>query len=195
MQPETRSSLLLRVGNAEDQAAWEEFVELYHPVIYRTARLRGLQDADAHDVAQSVLVKVGRTLNKRPHDRYRARFRTWLATVTRNEAINMLRRWQPARGTGDSEVQQRLQNIADDDEQQAVWDAEYQKELFRLAARRIEPHFEPTTWQCFWLTTVEGGSIAEVSAALGKQPGSIYAARSRIIHRLREEVRRLESEE
>ncbi|MEZ6089264.1 MAG: sigma-70 family RNA polymerase sigma factor [Pirellulaceae bacterium] len=194
MQPETRSSLLLRVGDAQDQAAWEEFIELYHPVIYRTARLRGLQDADAHDVAQCVLIKVGRSLNERPHDRGRARFRTWLATVTRNEAINALRRWQADRGTGDSDVQKQLHNIADNDQQQAVWEAEYQKELFRLAARRIEPEFEAVTWQSFWRTTVEGESIAAVSESLGKQVGSIYAARSRIMRRLREEVDKLQSE-
>ena len=49
--PETRDSLLIRVADARDQAAWEQFARIYRPVVYNVARMRGLQDADAQDVA------------------------------------------------------------------------------------------------------------------------------------------------
>ncbi|TWU60503.1 RNA polymerase sigma factor RpoE [Rubripirellula tenax] len=190
--PETRLSLLFRVGDGDDQAAWDEFVQIYHPVIYRTARYKGLQDADAMDVAQTVLMSVGRALAKRPHDPSRARFRTWLNTVTRNAAINALRGKTLDRGTGDSGVQAML-NAAEakplDDGD--VLEREYQKELFRTAARLVQPEFAGDTWQAFWRTTVDGEPIADVALDLGKQPGSVYAARSRIIRRLKQEIERL----
>jgi hypothetical protein len=58
--PETRASLLIRVRDPADQAAWHEFVEIYRPVILRLARQKGMQEADADDVAQQVLVAVGK---------------------------------------------------------------------------------------------------------------------------------------
>ncbi len=186
--PETRLSLLFRLSDPTDQAAWEEFVRLYHPVIYRTARYRGLQDADALDVAQQVLVSVGKSLAKRPHDPSRARFRTWLDTVTRNAAINAIRSRPTAQGSGDAALQRTLEQLADRSDEAEVLEREYQKERFRAAARRIEREFAPDTWQAFWLSTVEEQPIEQVAEQLGKQTGSIYAARSRIMKRLREEI-------
>ncbi|HJN10352.1 MAG: hypothetical protein QGG09_11400 [Pirellulaceae bacterium] len=49
--PETRNSLLLKVRDPADADAWIEFAAIYRPVIYRLARRRGLQDADAEDLA------------------------------------------------------------------------------------------------------------------------------------------------
>jgi hypothetical protein len=56
--PETRPSLLLRIRDADDRDAWEEFTDLYRPVICRVARLKGLLEADAEDLAQQVLLSV-----------------------------------------------------------------------------------------------------------------------------------------
>ena len=50
---DTRSSLLLRVKNkASDEHAWQQFAELYQPVIMRMAKAKGMQEADAQDLAQ-----------------------------------------------------------------------------------------------------------------------------------------------
>ena len=64
----------------------------------------------------------------------------------------------------------------------------------RVAAQSIECEFEVDSWQAFWRTTVLGESIESVAAALGKQVGSIYAFRSRIVRRLRIEIERLQAE-
>jgi RNA polymerase sigma factor (sigma-70 family) len=195
--PETRLSLLFRVGQGEDQAAWDEFVRLYHPVIYRTARYKGLQDADALDVAQTVLMSVGKALATRPHDPARARFRTWLTTVTRNAAINAMRGKRHDRASGDSAVREVLHAVVDPElppgeDDEAILEREYQKELFRVAAARIESEFAADTWQAFWRTTVLDQPIADVAADLNKQVGSVYAARSRIIRRLKVAIADLE---
>lgn len=191
--PETRLSLLVRIGDLADQAAWEEFVNLYEPVIYRTARLRGLQDADARDVTQQVLVSVGQTLNRRPHDPRIARFRTWLATVIRNAVIDLLRRKRADHGSGDSAAQWHLEQVEASHYDAELLEREYQKELFRCAARTIQGEFSPSTWQAFWLSTVEGRSIEQVASELNQRVGSVYAARSRVIRRLRQETTRLQS--
>ena len=71
--PDTRSSLLIRVRDPADQAAWHEFVEIYRPIILRMARQKGMQEADAEDVAQEVLLTVAKAVEQREHDRKRAR--------------------------------------------------------------------------------------------------------------------------
>jgi RNA polymerase sigma factor (sigma-70 family) len=189
--PETRASLLARLSSASDRDAWTEFVELYTPVIFRTARYLGLQASDADDVVQQVLISVARTLQQRPHDAGKARFRTWLATVTRNATVNALSRVKPDRGTGDSALVQLLNELPASDEAEDILQRETERELFQRAAAQVRREFAEDTWQAFWLTMGEGSDIAAVAKQLGKQPGSIYAARSRIIRRMREVVCRL----
>ena len=66
--PTTRPSLLLRMRDAKDHEAWHTFVELYAPLVYRFARKRGLQDADAADLTQDVLRSVAGAMKDGKYD-------------------------------------------------------------------------------------------------------------------------------
>ena len=100
--PETRPSLLIRVRDPADKAAWQEFVEIYRPVILRLAEQKGMQAADAEDVAQEVLAAVAKAIAEREHDPQRAKFGTWLHRVAYNAIIDALTRRKPDRGSGNS---------------------------------------------------------------------------------------------
>ena len=68
--PLTRASLLVRLRDPGDNAAWGEFIDLYVPLVYGYARKQGLQDADAADLAQEVLSAVAGAVGRRsavPH--------------------------------------------------------------------------------------------------------------------------------
>jgi RNA polymerase sigma factor (sigma-70 family) len=82
--PETRVSLILRLGEAEDVRAWQEFAGIYGPALYRLALRRGLQSADAEDVAQEILFAVARAIERFQPDPTQAKFRTWLSRIARN---------------------------------------------------------------------------------------------------------------
>src|SRR3954467_4923767 len=90
--PQTRPSLLVRIRDAGDRAAWLQFVEIYAPLVYRFARQRGLQDADAADLAQEVLQAVAAAGRRLEYDPARGTFRGWLFTVARNRLHNFLAR-------------------------------------------------------------------------------------------------------
>ncbi|MCH7725576.1 MAG: sigma-70 family RNA polymerase sigma factor [Planctomycetes bacterium] len=193
--PETRASLLIRVRDPADQAAWHEFVEIYRPIILRLARQKGMQEADADDVAQQVLAAVAKAVQQREHDPRRAKFRTWLNRVAHNAILNALTRGKPDRGSGDSALlavlnQYESHTGPDSD----LLRLEHRREVFRWAARHVRKEFRQATWDAFWLTAVEGRAVEVVANELAKNRGAIYAARSRVIRRIQEKVTEYEQE-
>jgi RNA polymerase sigma factor (sigma-70 family) len=194
--PVTRVTLLARLRDGKDADSWREFVALYAPVVYGFARKRGLQDADAADLMQDVLRSVAAHMPQLEYDRAKGTFRGWLYTITRNKVYNFLnsQRRRP-RGTGDSAAQQRLeQEPSRDGEPDADWEREYQKRLADQAMERVRGEFQPTTWQAFWKTAVDGRGAQQVAAELKMSPGAVYVAKSRVLSRLREEVQMLQEE-
>src|ERR1700693_5395388 len=92
--PPTRASLLVRLRDPCDGGAWAEFVHLYAPLVYGYLRKQGLQDADAADLAQDVLVAVAGAVGRLDYDPRRGTFRNWLFTVVRRKLAN----WRAAQG-------------------------------------------------------------------------------------------------
>lgn len=189
--PETRASLILRLPSRADADAWREFVSLYEPFVLRFARRSGLQDADARELVQDVLVSVVQAVGRWQVDPERARFRTWLFRIARNRLLDVLaqRERQKIRA-GSSGLVDR--SHADGLVEQAA--RAHREELFRWAAGRVKTQFREETWQAFWRTSVEGESVAEVARSLGLTEGAVYIARSRVIARFREELKPLEED-
>jgi RNA polymerase sigma factor, sigma-70 family len=191
--PETRDSLLVQVRSPANREAWDQFVLIYRPVVYRLARRRGLQDADAQDLAQQVLMAVASAIGSYEKSDASVRFRHWLRRVARNAIVNALSRQPRDRATGGSTVQELLlEEPSDDHESDAQIEWEYRRELYLRAARIVRGDIEADTWRAFELTVIEGHSIDDVAVLLKRPVGTIYAARSRIMRRLREAVRGLE---
>jgi RNA polymerase sigma-70 factor (ECF subfamily) len=192
----TRPSLLIRLGDPEDRLAWQQFVELYGSLVYGFARQRGLQDADAADLTQEVMLAIAQTAGHWRYDPRRGSFRGWLYGVTRNKIARFLhdRHAQPL-GSGNSNIHQRLAEEPDPEpDLEATWEREYQQNLFRLAAAQIQQHFSPTTWKAFWRTAVEGAGGAAVASELGISAGAVYVARSRVLARLTEAIKQMQME-
>ncbi len=183
----------MRVRNPADQAAWAEFVEIYEPLIQRLARIKGLQHCDAEDLSQQVLVSISQAIGDWKPDKSHARFRTWLQRVARNAILNALTR-RPVDSPLGQATGGDMQDQPDTTAASKLLDIEHRREVFRWAARHIEPEFQPDTWRAFWDTAVEGRSIDDVAAEQGKQRGAIYAARSRVMKRLQEQVRKHENQ-
>ncbi len=185
----TRASLLVRLRDPRDAAAWSEFAKLYAEVVYAFARKRGLQDADAADLMQEVLRAVAGNVGRLNYDRSLGTFRGWLYTIARNKINTFLEaRQRHARGTGDSAAQHRLEELPNRDVGEDDWDREYERKAFAWAAERIRGEFQPATWQAFWHTAVDGLLASEVGQRLGMTPGAVYVAKSRVLSRLREEI-------
>ncbi len=191
--PDTRDSLLMRVANPSDQCAWEQFARIYRPVVYNVARMRGLQDADAQDVAQQVLVAVARTLSTWKRRDESTLFRHWLCRIARNTTINMLTRQPLDRAVGgvDSKAERETEQRAVGGLDSQI-EREYRRQICRQAAEIVRSRADAVTWQAFALTMIDGLTIAEAAGQLDRSEAVIYAARSRIMRRLKDTVKELE---
>lgn len=187
---ETSSSLLERLRDNTDIAAWDRFAELYGPLLHQWLNSYHLQHHDSCDVAQEVLTVVSRKLATFEYDPRRGAFRGWLRTILANQlrAFWRRRKRHPP-GIGDVAWQQRLAELEDpNSELSACWDKEYNKSVSDRALRLIQTDFEPSTWQAFWQVVVEGRKPAEVADELGLTRNAVYIAKSRILERLKHEL-------
>ncbi|QEF98315.1 ECF RNA polymerase sigma factor SigE [Stieleria maiorica] len=189
--PETRASLIGKLNQPASDEVWAEFVAIYRPLVVRVARAKGVQHADAEDLAQEVFTAVRRSLSTF-ETRGRGSFRGWLFRITRNLVVNHLTRSKGPVGSGDSQIQQLLMQQPDRQNETATLFAyELRRQQLHVAADRVRPNFEPDTWHAFWRTAVQGESISSVAASLEKSEGAVRMAKCRVFARLQEEVQRL----
>lgn len=187
--PATRASLLLRLRDQRDQAAWTEFVDLYGPLVYGYARKQGLQDADAADLGQEVLGIVARAIGRLEYDPKRGAFRNWLFTVLRRKLSNWRRgQGNRARASGDPATQELLERCPVPESERSAWETEWEQRVFAWACEQVRRTVAGPTWQAFWQTAIEGQPGKQVAADLGMSVVAVYRARSRVQARLKELV-------
>src|SRR5262249_55185652 len=97
---------------------------------------------------------------------------------------------RPGRATGDSDAQQRLQELPAREEDQSVWwDQEYERRVFDWAAEQVRGAFSESTWRAFWQTAVEGKTGPQAARILGMSVAAVYLAKGRVMVRLKEIIR------
>jgi RNA polymerase sigma-70 factor, ECF subfamily len=182
--PSTSITLLQRVRQATDHAAWERFVELYTPLLYRWAARMGLADDDAWDVVQEVFVALVRELPRFEYDAQKRNFRGWLKTITIHRCQERFRVRQPTLADAAGESAAPLSPDAVEE----FWEREYREELVRRACELMKSDFEETTWRVCWEHAVNGRTASEVAAEFGISENAVYLAKFRVMRRLRQEL-------
>jgi RNA polymerase sigma factor (sigma-70 family) len=189
----TRATLLGRLrADPGDPHTWAEFVDHYGPRLLGWCRAWGLQDADAQDVTQTVLLKLATKLRDFAYDPSRS-FRAWLKTVAQHAWLDFLNARQRAgQGSGDTLMLTRLQSVEARDDLLGRLEAAFDQELLQEAVARVRLRIAPQTWEAFRLTAQEGLPGAEVAARIGMQAAQVYVAKRRVQKMLQDEVRALE---
>jgi RNA polymerase sigma factor (sigma-70 family) len=189
---QTSVTLLARLRqDSSDQAAWAEFVARYEPRILQWCRRWGLQESDARDVTQDVLLKLHRLLAKFAYDPSRS-FRGWLRTLTHHAWRDLVDdRRRKGIGSGDTAMQDFFANLAIGDALVEQLEEEFRGELLDQAMARVRTRVEPRTWDAFRLTTLEGCSGATMADRLAMKITRVYTARSEVKRMIRAEIRKL----
>lgn len=184
----TRPSLLARLTDPADRAAWDEFVGVYGPLVFGEAVRRGVPPVDAEDVTQTVFVRLLRALPVFEYRPANGRFRDWLGTVVRNEVARFWRgrSRHPDRPT-DPDTLDRLTPGAVDPE----WADAFHARVLAAALDRCAPQFQDDTWRAFLEVWARGRPAAAVAAEFGRSADWVYVAKSRALRALADEVARL----
>jgi RNA polymerase sigma-70 factor (ECF subfamily) len=191
----TRVSILMALRNDPcDQSAWSAFVDRYGPQIHAWCLRWKLQEADAQDVTQMVLVKLVRHLPEFAYDPSRS-FRGWLRTLTAHSWSDFIGdQVRGVRGSADTVVFEMLSSVQARVDLVRHMEETYDQELLELAKAEVSQRVEPHTWEAFHLTAIEGVAIADVAARLGMRVATVYRARHVVQTMLRESLTALESD-
>lgn len=196
----TSTTLLQRLRDVSDAEAWNDFVDRYSPRVFEWCRKNSLQDSDAADVTQQVLLKLVTTMRTFEYDQHRGTFRGWLKTVTTNTVRDLARQWQNRniRAAGDTVTAEQLNSISTPsalDELSQKIEAQYRDELLREAESRIRVRVKTETWDAWHQTAVEQKKVVDVAAAVRMTVAEVYVAKSRVNKMMRDEVQRMEAAE
>jgi RNA polymerase sigma-70 factor (ECF subfamily) len=189
---ESSSGLSLAIRLQQDSnSAWCELVELYGPLVESWSAKAGLVATAREDVAQEVFLSVHRSIHRFDPTLPGATFRGWLWRITRNAILKSLARPGP-RAVGGSTANAGLAAIPDPwpdaTEIDPPTDPSETTLLLQRAIAQIKPRIEPQTWQAFWRTSVLGQTSAEAATTLGMTRAAVRKAKSRTLHRLRQQL-------
>ena len=194
----TRSSLLDRLRDWEDQTSWREFFDTYWKFIYSVAIKSGLTDHEAEDVVQETVLSVAKKMPEFVYDPARCSFKGWLMHVTRLRIVDQLRRRQPAfnqvpSSMRDSSQTPTIERVADPAsvEPDPAWNEEWERNLVDAALERVKLRVKPEHYQIFYLSAVKGMGTREVARMLRVNVGQVYLVRHRLAKNVKREIERL----
>lgn len=196
----TRSSLIRKLQDWDDQGSWQQFFDTYWKLIYAVAIKAGLTDEDARDIVQETTLAVAKQLRERGYDSAKSSFKTWLCLITRRRIIDHLRqRTDPklrhrsaCRDTARTDTVSRLPDPASLN-LDAVWEEEWKKNLFDAAIERVRQRVEPKQFQIFDLSVRRQLPVVEVKRLVKVSATQVYLARHRVGALVKKEVQRIEA--
>ena len=191
---ETSLSLLKRLKlKPTDEQAWREFVARYGKRILAWCRQWGLQESDAADVCQTVLLKLSKEIGK--FDKQIGSFRAWLKTISHHAWYDLVQSRGHKVAKGGEALERRLASEEARDDLAKQLEAAWDQELMQLASCRVQLRVQPKTWRAFQLIAVERLSRDDVAEQLGMSVAAVYKAKSNVLKLFQEEVRNLEESE
>ena len=191
----TSLTLLKRLQTQpHDQQAWRDFASRYGSKIRAWCRSWGLQESDAADVCQTVLLKLAgemRKFERRPG----GSFRSWLKTVSHHAWYDLVNSRQFNVQKGGEAIERRLESEEARDDLATQLEAAWDQELMQIASQRVQLRVHPNTWNAFQLAAVDESPCDSVAQQLGMSLTGVYKAKSNVLKMLQQEVQNLEHSE
>jgi len=198
----TDLGLLVRLRNADDFAAWQEFSSLYRKLIHRAAIRARLSAAEADEVLQETMICVAHRMETFRYEPERCSFKGWLMHLTRRRIIDCLRKRRSRAPLFDSmpldSTREGLAGeIADPQAEQAfeaMWTEEWQHHLLESAERRVRCSVKPLHYEIYDRHCVQGLPVKEVSQLFKVLPLTVRVVSHRVAQKIKREVRRLQTQ-
>ncbi|MBM3995369.1 MAG: sigma-70 family RNA polymerase sigma factor [Planctomycetes bacterium] len=186
----TSATLLRRLRDPADRDAWAAFAENYGKRIYSWCLRWNLQEADAEDVTQGLLVQIPTKMRSFAYDPKVGSFRGWLKTVVRHALTDFVR----ALGRRGKTSYAALESVEAETDLMKELDERFEREVLEEAMARVELRVNKVTWDAFRLTAIEQISGKDAAAQLNIPVAHVYVYKQRVQDMLKEEIRKLEGE-
>jgi RNA polymerase sigma factor (sigma-70 family) len=197
----TRRSLVDRLANWDDRQRWQEFFDTYWKLIYSAACKSGLTDAEAQEVVQETIINVAKKIDKFRYDPTIGSFKGWLLQITRWRIADQFRKREPGQAkrarSPDDRLTATIDRLPDSNavDLDALWEKDWQENLFAAAITRIKKKIDPKQFQIFDCYVRKDWSAQKVAEQLKVNIGQVYLARHRVSALLKKEIKVLEKME
>lgn len=197
----TRTTLIQRLKNWQDESSWQDFFDTYWKLIYGVATKGGLNRAEAQDVVQETMLSVAKHMPNFKYDRKIGSFKAWLLNMTRWRIIDQLRKRGHSSGqhlffddiSAGSYMEDQLINRSNMD-LETLWDAEWEKNLFDAAITKVKRRLDSQKYQIFDFYVNKQWMPDKVAKTFGISINQVYLAKHRVVQLIKEEVKRLKAE-
>ncbi len=187
MDTVTSTTLLQRLGDANDTTAWQRFTHRYRPMIVSYARKQGLSATDAEDVGQETLTVFLKGNGNGGYDPSKGRLRNWLFRVAYNKAVDVLRRRARENvATARSDGTAILKSVPSEETAETLWEAEWRRFVVRACIEEVRTMVSPQAFAAFDLYVLEQWPVDRVAEYLGKSTGAVHTAKHRVMNKIRE---------
>lgn len=186
----TSVSLLVRARVDSESESWERLTLIYTPLLRVWMTRYQLQDSDADDLVQEVLLTVARELPSFEHSGRAGAFRSWLRTILVHRVKSFWKsRKRVPRVKGGNSVLDELRELEDEASNVSrLWDAQHDEHVLAKLLEQIRPRFEKTTWEAFCRQMYRREKGRDVAEELGISLKAVQLAKSRVLNALRVEA-------
>jgi RNA polymerase sigma factor (sigma-70 family) len=198
----TRTTLINRLQDWQDQASWQEFFDVYWKLIYFYAVKSGLTRTEAQDVVQETMFSVAKHMPNFKYDRRIGSFKTWLMNMTRWRITDQFRKRPPvckSRSQSDDESNSAnadmLENLPDlaIPDMETLWDAEWKTTLLEAAMGKVKRSLAPEHFQVFDLYVNKEWAPDRIAKIFGIAVNQVYVRKNRVSKAIKEEVEKLQN--
>jgi RNA polymerase sigma-70 factor, ECF subfamily len=184
---DTSISFLNSLQADGNSRSWNEFIDLYQPLIRIWLGTQNVKEQERDDVTQEVMSVVLKRLPEFQRNRTGS-FRNWLKTITvycwQNYRRKNLQRGGAIGGTEFGQVLHELEDPVSNVSQ--LWDQQHDQYILQRLLEKIRPSIRESTWAAFSAVTIEGKTPEQAAADLGMTANAVYVAKSRVLAQLRQ---------
>jgi len=195
----TRSTLLVRLKDLDNQQAWQEFFDVYWTLLFNFARRAGLNESDAEEVVMDTVETVARKIEDFEYNRQTGRFKSWLLTIVRFKLGDRFRKKKRQAEKGEvaslDEIAEGQVMDADAPELEKIWDAEWQKRMIDMALERVKQLVGHKQYQIFHCYVIQEQAAEDVAEFLEVSKAQVYVAKNRVGKIFEAELKLLAAEE
>ena len=196
---DTRSTLLGRLKDLDDQRTWQEFFDTYWILLFNFVRRAGLSESESEEVVMDIVETVARKIEDFEYNRNKGRFKSWLLTIARFKLGDRFRQkkrqFEKVEFAPIEEIEQNLIASSDTNELEKIWNAEWQERIVDMALKRVKQQVGHKQYQIFYCYVIQEQDANEVANFLKVSRSQVYVTKNRVGKLFESELKSLNMEE